>query len=112
MEHWGAKHLRLVVLVLLAFPGVPLMAADSAVVLMYHRFGEVESYVPGGDRIKFSGTSMASPQVVNLAAKLWAVNPKLTVQQVKDIIIGTATKSDEGILLINPAGAVQKAANM
>ena len=73
---------------------------------------EVESYVPGGDRIKFSGTSMASPQVVNLAAKLWAVNPKLTVQQVKDIIIGTATKSDEGILLINPAGAVQKAANM
>lgn len=73
---------------------------------------EVESYVPGGDSIRFSGTSMASPQVVNLAAKLWAVNPKLTVQQVKDIIIGTATKSDEGILLIDPAGAVQKARSM
>ena len=40
MDHWGAKHLRLVVFVLLAFPGAPLLAADSAVVLMYHRFGE------------------------------------------------------------------------
>jgi len=50
---------------------------------LYANGFEVESYVPGGDRIKFSGTSMASPQVVNLAAKLWALNPKLTVEQVK-----------------------------
>ena len=39
---------------------------------------EVESYIPGGDRLKMSGTSMASPNVANLAAKILAVNPKLT----------------------------------
>lgn len=43
---------------------------------------EVESFVPGGDRIKFSGTSMASPQVANLAAKILAINSKLTPQEV------------------------------
>jgi subtilisin family serine protease len=79
---------------------------------VYSNGYEVESYVPGGDRIKFSGTSMASPQVVNLAAKLWAANPKLTVKQVKELILNTATKSDEGILLINPAGAYKKAQEM
>ena len=31
---------------------------------------EVDSYVPGGDRMKLSGTSMAAPNVTNLAAKL------------------------------------------
>jgi len=79
---------------------------------VYSNGYEVESFVPGGDRIKFSGTSMASPQVVNLAAKLWAANPKLTVKQVKELILNTATKSDEGILLINPAGAYEKAKKM
>ena len=38
---------------------------------------QVES-VPGGERVAESGTSMASPQVANLAAKILAVNPKLT----------------------------------
>jgi subtilisin family serine protease len=76
---------------------------------VYSNGYQVESYVPGGARIKFSGTSMASPQVVNLAAKLWAANPKLTVKQVKELILNTATKSDEGILIINPAGAYEKA---
>lgn len=79
---------------------------------VYSNGYEVESYVPGGDRLKLSGTSMATPQVVNLAAKLWAVNPKLTVKQVKELILNTATKSDEGILLINPAGAYEKAKKM
>ncbi|MBU0517880.1 S8 family serine peptidase, partial [bacterium] len=32
---------------------------------------EVMSYVPGGDRMALSGTSMASPNVTNLAAKLF-----------------------------------------
>jgi len=38
----------------------------------------VESYVPGGAKLRLSGTSMASPNVVNLAAKLFALNPALT----------------------------------
>ena len=47
---------------------------------------EVESYLPGGDKIEFSGTSMASPNVANLAAKLFAVDPSLTCSEVMDYI--------------------------
>jgi len=46
----------------------------------------VESYVPGGTRMKLSGTSMASPNVVNLAAKLIALDPALTPEQVIALI--------------------------
>jgi subtilisin family serine protease len=65
---------------------------------------EVESYVPGGDRLKFSGTSMASPNVANLAAKLFAANPKLTPVEVVRLIAEGAEPSaeDPKIKLINP----------
>ena len=56
----------------------------------------VESYVPGGARLKLSGTSMASPNVVNLAAKLFALDPSLTPAQVIDLIKQGATASDDG----------------
>jgi subtilisin family serine protease len=45
----------------------------------------VESYTVR-DRVKSSGTSNASPKVGNLAAKILAVNPKLTPPQVIEII--------------------------
>jgi len=48
---------------------------------------EVESVLPGGDHISWSGTSMASPQVTNLAAKLFAKYPQLTAVQVKKLIV-------------------------
>jgi hypothetical protein len=48
---------------------------------------EVESYVPGGRRIKLSGTSMASPQVTNLGAKLFALDPALTPEEAKQLIL-------------------------
>ncbi|WP_370476644.1 S8 family serine peptidase [Tamlana flava] len=74
---------------------------------------EVESYVPGGDRVAFSGTSMASPNVANLAGKILAVNPKLNPEQVIEIIINTSTKSeeDERVLLIHPRNAIELALN-
>jgi hypothetical protein len=43
----------------------------------------VESYV--GDRVRSSRTSNASPNVGSLAAKILAVNPKLTPPQVIEI---------------------------
>lgn len=64
---------------------------------------EVPSYVPGGQVIKLSGTSMASPNVSNLAAKLLAVKPELTITQLVDLIVRGADKIDNGrINLINP----------
>ena len=71
---------------------------------------QVESYLPGGDRVAFSGTSMASPQVANLAGKILAVNPALTPPQVIEIIVSTAEKSSDGRrTLINPKKALEAA---
>ena len=53
---------------------------------------EVESLVPGGARLKFSGTSMASPQVANAAAKLFALKPQLTVAQVREALLQGAER--------------------
>jgi subtilisin family serine protease len=57
---------------------------------------QVMSFVPGGDRLPLSGTSMASPNVVNLAAKLIALDPSLTPAQTIDFIRRGATASDDG----------------
>jgi len=56
----------------------------------------VESYVPGGTKLQLSGTSMASPNVTNLAAKLFALQPSLTPAQVIDVIKSGATTSADG----------------
>jgi hypothetical protein len=71
---------------------------------------QVDSYFPGGDRISMSGTSMSSPQVTNLAAKILAVNPKLKPPDVIAIMQQTAEKSPDGRrTLIHPAKAVAAA---
>jgi subtilisin family serine protease len=56
----------------------------------------VESYLPGGATLRLSGTSMATPNVVNLAAKLFALDPSLTPQQAIELIRKGATTSDDG----------------
>ena len=56
----------------------------------------VESYVPGGTRLELSGTSMASPNVTNLAAKLFALQPSLTPAQAIELIKRGATTSEDG----------------
>ena len=57
---------------------------------------QVESTLPGGYKVRFSGTSMASPNTVNLAAKLLALDPKLTPEQVIHLIVAGATPSEDG----------------
>ncbi len=70
---------------------------------------QVESMIPGGDKLAESGTSMASPQVANLAAKILAVNPKLTPPEVIKLIRDTADKTPDGRrTLVNPKKALQK----
>jgi subtilisin family serine protease len=56
----------------------------------------VESYVPGGAKLKLSGTSMATPNVVNLAAKLFALDPALTPAQAIELIKQGASTSEDG----------------
>lgn len=69
---------------------------------------EVSSYVPGGEKFKLSGTSMASPQVANLAAKLFAMKPDLTPVQVKELIMKGAD-SNGRVNLINPKKTLELA---
>jgi len=66
---------------------------------------EVESYIPGGQRLKFSGTSMASPQVTNLAAKLFALDAALTPEAAKALILAGCDRNGR-VNLVNPAKSV------
>lgn len=69
---------------------------------------EVDSYLPGGEKMKLSGTSMASPNVANLAGKLFAMRPELTVAQVKELIVRGAERNGR-VNLINPKKTLQLA---
>ncbi|RQW02840.1 hypothetical protein EH222_13120, partial [candidate division KSB1 bacterium] len=69
---------------------------------------EVESVVPGGGRMQASGTSMASPNVVNLIGKLLAIKPELSPTELISLIEQGIDKSADGrILLINPRKSVE-----
>ena len=78
-------------------------------VVVYGNGFEVESYIPGGKRMKLSGTSMASPNVTNLAAKLIALKPTLKPAMVIDLIKKGADRKEGELsyLLLNPKQSVQ-----
>jgi len=76
---------------------------------------EVLSYVPGGDEMKMSGTSMSSPNVTNLAAKLLALKSDLTALQVRELIEKGCDEKMAGerkVLLINPKKSMELLAQM
>jgi hypothetical protein len=74
---------------------------------LYANGFEVPGRVPGGRELRLSGTSMAAPQVANLAGKLWATNPDLTVAEVIDAMTSTATaEGEQGLPVIHPAMAL------
>ncbi len=76
-------------------------------VVVYADGYRVPSVVPGGRVMRFSGTSMASPNVVNLAAKLFALDPTLTPARVVDLIErGCDTSPDGRLHVINPKRTV------
>ncbi len=81
-------------------------------VKLYSNGFEVDSYIPGGGRMKASGTSMAAPNVTNLAAKLFALDPKLTSKECVELMMKGAdpmpgSSEAEGRLLINPKKTVE-----
>ena len=74
---------------------------------------QVESLLPGGATEALSGTSMAAPQVVNLAAKVLARHPRLTAVQVKGLILDGAEVKDVAgrkIRILNPKRSLELAA--
>jgi subtilisin family serine protease len=68
---------------------------------------EVESYLPGGDRLAASGTSASSPNATNLAAKLFALDPSLTPLAVIALIKDATEPNTEGLPVMNPRRAVE-----
>ena len=74
---------------------------------------QVDSLVPGGATQAWSGTSMAAPQVVNLAAKILARYPQLTAVQVKKLIVdGAEVKEVAGrkLRILDPKRSLELAA--
>ncbi len=82
--------------------------SGGRLVKIYANGFQVESTVPGGGTMKMSGTSMASPNVLNLAAKLFTIDPSLTAVQVRALIEKGATPNPEHpeIKLIDPKASV------
>jgi len=76
---------------------------------LYANGFEVPSVTPGGRAINISGTSLAAPQVTNLAAKLWAVAPDLTVREVRTLITDTSTlEGGRKLAVIHPQAAFNR----
>lgn len=71
---------------------------------LYANGYRIESNIPGGQKIKFSGTSMAAPQVANLAAKILALKPDLKPDQVVALIREHTepVPGQDGRYIINP----------
>jgi subtilisin family serine protease len=70
---------------------------------------QVLTKAPGGFTIPADGTSLSAPQVVNLAAKLLAVRPTLSVAELRRAIVESADEKTVGpgkrIKLLNPKAA-------
>ena len=74
---------------------------------LYANGFEVPSKAPTGLAINISGTSLAAPQVTNLAAKLLARKPDLSVAQLRQLIEQTATEEGtKKLKVINPKAAL------
>ncbi len=77
-------------------------------VRVYGNGVDVASVVPGGRRVAMSGTSMAAPQVTNLAAKLLAIDPALKPEEVIALILDASTPSADGKRqLMHPARSIE-----
>lgn len=79
---------------------------------------DILSTIPGGSYDYRNGTSMAAPVVTGVAAMMKAVNPRLTVEQVENILDKTAADvmekgrdDDTGYGIVDAKSAVEMAEN-
>lgn len=78
-------------------------------VTLYANGDRVPARLPDGGPSFPSGTSMATPVVVNAAAKVLAVNPHMTGAELRSLLEQTATKNATGQPLLHPKRAVDAA---
>ncbi|HPH99702.1 MAG TPA: S8 family serine peptidase [Chitinophagaceae bacterium] len=63
---------------------------------------------PGGERQIWRGTSFSAPRVANLAIKLLAINPKLSVQELRSLIMqGANFDKEKKIYILNAEASMQ-----
>ncbi len=78
-------------------------------VTLYANGDRVPARLPGGEPSFPSGTSMATPVVVNAAIKVLTVNPRMTGAELKALLEQTATINATGQPLLHPRDAVHAA---
>ena len=78
-------------------------------VTLYANGDRVPARLPGGEPSFPSGTSMATPVVVNAAAKVLTVHPDMTGAELRAILERTATSNATGHPLLHPRKAVEAA---
>lgn len=78
-------------------------------VTLYANGDRVPARLPGGALSYPSGTSMATPVVVNAAAKMLAVNPNLSGAQMRALLEQTADRNATGQPLLHTKRAVEAA---
>lgn len=78
-------------------------------VTLYANGDRVPARLPGGALSFPSGTSMATPLVTNAAAKMLAMNPRLTGAQLRTLLEQTATANETGQRLLHTKQAVEAA---
>lgn len=69
----------------------------------------IEGVLPGGERARWSGTSLAAPQVSALAAMILSLRPELTTAQVIALIRANADPlpDHEGRWIVNPRRTIE-----
>ncbi|WP_057884200.1 S8 family peptidase [Tsuneonella troitsensis] len=78
-------------------------------VSLYANGDRVPARLPGGLLSFATGTSMATPNVANAAAKMLAVNPRLTGAELKSLMLETSDTNKTGQRLLHPRRAVEAA---
>ena len=78
-------------------------------VTLYANGERVPARMPGGDLSYPSGTSMATPNVTNAAAKILSINPALTGAEMRRLLEQTADSNETGQKLLHSAKAVEAA---
>jgi len=74
---------------------------------LYANGFRVPARMPGGLKVEASGTSMAAPQVTNLAAKMLTIEPELTPEQLVALLKQHATiEGEQKLPVVHPVSTV------